>query len=696
MGKFFEELRRRNVVRVAGVYAVVAWGLVQIATTLEESMGLPTWFDGLIVAFLLIGLPVALLFAWAFELTPDGVVRTEDVAAGESIGQETGRKLDYAIVAGILLLGAIILWQGSRVSDQVEIIPRTVAAESARADPIRVDLEDSFAPPEKSIAVLPFENRSPNPDDAFFADGMHDDLLTHLSKISDMHVISRTSVMGYADTDLKIPEIARDLGVATVMEGAVQRAGSRVRINVQLIDAVTDAHLWAEIYDRELTADNIFDIQSEITKAIATALNSVLSSADTEQLDTRPTESMEAYDAYLAGQLKSDVFYSQRERYDEAIALFDLAISHDPDFAEAYAGKAYTQVAAYWYAVGDEPWLEWALESLQQAEALAPDSVETLTARGYFYYWGLLDYDTANSAFERALDQSPNNILTLAGYAFSNRRAGNFEVALAALEKGHRVDPMNHDVVLSLADTYVKLGHFGEARSAYRRAEAIRFGEAIDPSQGINIFLAMGDADRAWDVIADPTKELSPDVYYYRFGVALATRDPEKIEHALESWPEDMRRPTDSYGAYDLAKARALQFLGKEDEAHKLLTELQARLNASENPYPQGWKANAIYWPIELPGLLGDLDGVRALIREHDAESLPDAWGRTDKLMSYAVALATAGDRDAAFDYIDRLISEFGPHQFARLSVTVEFDAYRDDPRWLAHKTDYEVWLADL
>ncbi len=695
MGEFFEELRRRNVVRVAGVYAVVAWGLVQIATTLEESMGLPSWFDGLIVAFLLIGLPVALLFAWAFELTPDGVVRTEDVAAGESIGRKTGRKLDYAIVGGILLLGAIIIWQGSRVPDQVENVPQTITAEIAEADPLVADLEDTFAPPEKSIAVLPFENRSPNPDDAFFADGMHDDLLTHLSKIRDMHVISRTSVMGYADTDLKIPEIARDLGVATVMEGAVQRAGSRVRINVQLIDAVTDAHLWAEIYDRELTADNIFDIQSEITKAIATALNSVLSSADKEQLDTRPTESVEAYDAYMAGRLKSNVFYSQRKRFDEAIASFDLAISYDPDFAEAYAGKAYTQVAAYWYAVGDEPWLEWALESLQQAEALAPDSVETLTARGYYYYWGLLDYDAANTAFERALDQSPNNILTLAGYAFSNRRAGNFEVALAALEQGHRVDPMSHDVVLSLAETYARLGHFGEARSAFRRAEAIRFGEVIDPTQAVYIFLTMGDTDRAWDIIVNPATELSPYVYYIRFHVALATRDPEKIEYALESWPEEMRRPANSYGVYDLARARALRFLGKEGEAHQLLTALQARLNASENPYPQGWKANAIYWPIELPGLLGDLDGVRALIREQEAESSPDAWDRMDKLKSFAAALAAAGDPDAAFDYIGRLISEYGPSQFAVLSVTVTFDVLHDDSRWLAHKADYEVWAAE-
>ena len=392
MGTFFKELRRRNVVRVAGVYAVVGWVLMQIATTLEESMSLPSWFDGLIVALLLIGLPIALIFAWAFELTPDGVVRTEDVAEGESITGETGRKLDYAIIGGIVALAALMIWQGNRAPvDVTERMPEEVEQVS----------EDTVIPLEKSIAVLPFENRSPDPNNAFFADGMHDDLLTHLSKIRDMHVISRTSVMGYANTERKIPEIARELGVATVMEGAVQRAGNRVRINVQLIDAKTDAHLWAEIYDRELTADNIFDIQSEITVAIAAALNLVLSSGDEQQLEARPTQNLEAYDAYMEGRWRSDIYFGGLENIRKALASFELAISLDPEFAEAYAGKAYTQLAAYWYATGHEPWLENALESLQHAEALAPDSVEVLTARGYYHYWGFLDYDNADAAFSR-------------------------------------------------------------------------------------------------------------------------------------------------------------------------------------------------------------------------------------------------------------------------------------------------------
>jgi TolB-like protein len=282
MNNFFKELRRRNVVRVAGVYAVAGWVLVQIATTLEDSMNLPAWFDGVVVALLIVGLPIALIFAWAFELTPDGVVRTEDVPEGQSVTVETGRKLDYAIIAGIVILGIVIVMTKSdqdATEEGATEVAEAIQQQSAGVSP--ETLPD--APLEKSIAVLPFENRSPNADDAFFAAGVHDDLLTHLSKISDMHVISRTSVMGFAGSDRKLPDIGRELGVATVMEGAVQRAGNRVRINVQLIDVNTDTHVWAEIYDRELTADNIFDIQSEITKAIASALNACGSAARIDQ-----------------------------------------------------------------------------------------------------------------------------------------------------------------------------------------------------------------------------------------------------------------------------------------------------------------------------------------------------------------------------------------------------------------------------
>ena len=204
MDNFFNELRRRNVVRVAGVYAVAGWVLVQIATTLEDSMNLPAWFDGVVVALLIVGLPLALILAWAFELTPDGVVRTENVPEGQSVTPDTGRKLDYAIIAGIVILGGVILMTGSdKAAKDSATVVETMQQESAEDSTVA----SSDARLNKSIAVLPFENRSPNADDAFFAAGVHDDLLTHLSKIADMHVISRTSVMGFAGSDLSLIHI---------------------------------------------------------------------------------------------------------------------------------------------------------------------------------------------------------------------------------------------------------------------------------------------------------------------------------------------------------------------------------------------------------------------------------------------------------------------------------------------------------
>ena len=405
MDKFFKELRRRNVVRVAGVYAVVGWVLIQIATTLEESMSLPGWFDGLVVAFLIIGLPIALILAWAFELTPEGVVKTEDIPEDQSITAETGRKLDYVIIAGIVILGAVIVMKGSDeadVSDEdAESVTELVASESAEL-PVQAAISAAL---EKSIAVLPFFNRSPNPDDAFFADGVHDDLLTHLSKIADMHVISRTSVMGYAGTDRRLPDIGRELGVATVMEGAVQRAGNRVRINVQLIDVETDTHIWAEIYDRELTADNVFDIQSEITKAIAAALNTVLSDSDEAELAKRPTQNLEAYDAFLAGKLEYNLYFSGAVPLLRSIKRFNEAIALDPEFGEAYALRAYSEISLHWYTAEAGDWLAAADESLRVAEMLAPDAVETHMSRGYYHYWGQLDYPAADAEFDLALEK---------------------------------------------------------------------------------------------------------------------------------------------------------------------------------------------------------------------------------------------------------------------------------------------------
>jgi TolB-like protein len=682
---FFAELRRRNVVRVAGAYAVVGWVLVQVATTLEESIGLPGWFDGLIVAVLLIGLPVALILAWVFEVTPEGVVRTGDIREDEQVTRSSGRNLDYAIVAGLVVLGGIIVWQGSDAPDnEVEVVEaQNDAAENAAV----------FKPYEKSIAVLPFANRSPNPDDAFFADGVHDDLLTHLSKIADMRVISRTSVMGYVGSERKIPDIARELGVATVMEGAVQRAGNRVRINVQLIDADTDAHLWAEIYDRELTADNIFDIQSEITKAIAIALDAALSSTAVVELEKRPTRNLAAYDAYITGRLRAGRYFESEERFRQAIAAFDEAIVLDPEFAEAYAGKAYMQVATYWYTGIEGAWLENAWASLQRARTLAPDAIETLTALGYYYYWGLLDYERADISFASALEKSPNNVDALAGKAYSARRDGRFDEATDLLERAHRLDPLNFDAILNLAETNVKLGRFDEAESAMRRARAMAPVDSLDAVSAADVWARMGDITQAWAATAYPAQSTSV-MFAFRVQYALATRDPANIRLAIESWPEDLRRPGNFTEAYALAKARVLMFLGDSDAASKLLAEIRTRVDSAEVPYPQGWKANAIYWPVELPGLLGDLEGVRASVAEYESAARRDVWSEPDIYFAFARAFVNSGDIENAFAYVDRMVALRGPWVFLQLSGDVTFDPLGEHPRYRALQSDFEAWVA--
>ena len=323
---FIAELKRRNVFRVGAAYAIIAWVLVEVAHTAFPTLQLPDWTITLVTVLLVMGFPIALVIAWAFELTPDGIKRESAVDPAESITHHTGRKLDFIII-GVLAVAVVYLVVDKFV---VEAEPKSaeVAAEQIPAA--------ETATREQSIAVLPFANRSVEAADAFFVDGIHDDILTHISKIRSLKVISRTSMMEYRDTTKNLKTIGRELGVTTVLEGGVQRAGDHVRINVQLIDAETDDHLWADIYDRKLTTANIFAIQTEIAKVIAAALQATLSPEEQDRLETLPTESLAAYEAYIRA--KQYLAQEQLAAMAEAIVYFQQAIGLDPSFALAYVG----------------------------------------------------------------------------------------------------------------------------------------------------------------------------------------------------------------------------------------------------------------------------------------------------------------------------------------------------------------------
>ncbi|PHR52608.1 MAG: hypothetical protein COA47_17680 [Robiginitomaculum sp.] len=680
MNNLLSELRRRNIFRVAGVYAVVGWILMQASGVLEDALGLPAWFDTMVVSLLLIGFPMAMLLAWAFEMTPEGVKRTEVVAGGDSVTAKTGRTLDYVIVGGLVLVAALMIWQGMRGpilrQAQGEAVPIIHAS----------DINN------KSVAVLPFDNRSENASDAFFADGVQDGLLTRLAKISALDVISRTSVMGYRDTTKRIPEIAKELGVAVILEGAVQRAGKRVRITVQLIDGVTDKHLWAQDYDRELTTDNLFEIQAEITRIIARALEAVLTGADEKVLEDAPiTQSLAAYDAYIRAKLLA-ARGGSIDSLNTAIRNFDAAIEIDADFAAAYAGKADAQLDLYWSFTHNHDLVSKAEQALQRAKILAPNAPETLIAEGYYQYYGLLDYNRANAIFDRALVLAPGNAEAWEGKGYVARRMGRLDAAIAALERAQRLDPKNIQANYELAQTYAYLGHFDAGHRMMALANAINPRSFWVVITNANNWSAEGKAEQAWQASSMPIDELDRAYFSRRAYHAVNTRKPARIHDAFDDWPKAYRQTASFPELFTLSKARALMVLGRNDEAQKLLGEAKARLDTMADPYPAGWAANSLYFPVELPGLMGDLAGVRAAVLDIEANVKPDAWAERDYFKAIARAYSNAGDAASALEYMEKLARRYGPAAYLQFSILPAFDTLRDQPRYLALKTSYEIW----
>jgi TolB-like protein len=297
----FNELKRRNVFKVGIAYLVIAWLIMQVADVMIDNIGAPDWLFKFILLVLGIGFPLAVFFAWAFEMTPEGIKKEKDVDRAQSITHQTGRKLDFMII-GVLVVALGYFIYESRFAGEPEKGSEPFSQDAAVDSDAAENEKRALTPIEatdNSIAVLPFANRSNLDDDSFFTDGIHDDLLTQLAKINDLKVISRTSMLKYKDSTKSIPEIAAELGVTNILEGGVQRAGKRVRINAQLIDVTTDEHLWAETFDREMTVENIFDIQSEITRQIVQAVRGELTEEETQALAEVPTDNLDAYEAYL-------------------------------------------------------------------------------------------------------------------------------------------------------------------------------------------------------------------------------------------------------------------------------------------------------------------------------------------------------------------------------------------------------------
>src|SRR5207249_380583 len=452
---FFAELKRRNVYKVAIAYAVVAWLLMQIASQIFPFFEIPNWAVRLVVLLLVIGFPVALILAWAFELTPEGIKRTEDLDLSPTFTRKTGRKLDFFIIGVLLLVIGILLFQ--------RLHPNVSPAVSSSL--------------EKSIAVLPFENFSEDKAFAFFADGVQDEILSDLAKIADLKVISRTSVMRYrssADRDLR--QIAQQLGVAHVLEGSVQRSANHVRVSAQLIDARNDTHVWAEKYDRDLA--DVFAIQSEIAEKIAAQLQAKLSPTEKSAMNERPTSDMVAYDLYLRAKeltYDSDVNPS-REREDlfKAVQLLDQAVARDPVFLLAHCQLAYAHDVIYLANFDHtETRLALAETSVRAAVRLQPDSGETHLAQAIHFYWGYLNYDRAREELAKAQRALPSSAQIFHFLGLIDRRQGRWDEAIRNLERAVDLDPRNVSTIPDLVETYFNLRRYEETIAVAYRALAL-------------------------------------------------------------------------------------------------------------------------------------------------------------------------------------------------------------------------------
>jgi len=670
MVNLFKELRRRNMFRLIGAYVVGAWFLVQASVTLKTAMDLPGWFDTMIVALAIIGLPIALVLGWIFDLTPDGFVKTDSQNTDPEYTEKKGRVMDFGILAGLLAVGGIMIFSQMRPAVSASPSVRTISSAG------------------NSVAILPFANRSAETGDAFFADGIHDELLTQLSKISGLEVISRTSVMGYRDTQKRIPEIAAELGVAAVLEGAVQRAGDRVRITVQLIDGVEDIHLWAEDYDRELTTENLFYIQSEITQVIATSLKTVLTGEERSQLSSEPTESVAAYDAYIKGSLLiSGGQRNLQENLLPALAHFSAAIEADPAYGQAWADKAYTEIAIYWLEQRggrvDGNFLEQSRLSLERAKALAPNALETRLAEAYSLYWDEQDYAGANAAFDAALKVAPNYARSVAGKGFLLRRLGKFEEAAEVLAKAHRLDPLNYSFKPELGLTYAIIGSFDSADTMIKRAKQQDPNSIYGALFEAAIEQFKGNPDAAWNAVSRAGDLFAKE----RLSYALPTGDRAKIRYALEAWPVETRRPENGPEIYAISEIMALEVLGELDEAKAKIEALRSRVEGMEVSVE--WNSALPYRPLVIPALLGDVKSVERLAKRIEKVRPRD---RQSELVFYGDAVDAfnrIGQPDTALDYIEKFIQLTGPHAILIFEDDPSLKGLMETPRFQKFQADY-------
>ena len=510
---FFAELRRRNVYKVAAGYAVVGWLLIQIATQVFPFFEIPNWAVRLVVLFIVVGFPIALVIAWAFELTPGGIKRTEEADRAYP-GRSRGRAWIYVVISAGLLSGGLFF------------LGRYTAPNENKIANV----------PAKSIAVLPFENLSRDPDNAYFAEGIQDEILTRLAKVADLKVISHTSTQRYKSSPDNLPQIAKELGVANILEGSVQKSQDQVRVNVQLINAATDAHLWADSFDRKLI--DIFAVESEIAAKVADILKAKLTGAEQHAISMQPTRNTEAYQLYLKGRY----FWNKRTGPDlqKAIDYFKQAIEKDPAYALAYVGLGDSYILLSGFGAA-RPQDSFPLAEAAAKKALEIDAnlAEAHTTLGFILCVHHLNFADSIREFERAIALNPN--YATAHHWFGDGpllAVGQFDRAIAEGKRAVELDPLSVIITADLGADFLVARRYDEAID--------QFHKAID---------------------------LDPRFYYAHWNLAQALEMKGNLREALAEYKKAVELDDDPFVLALLGQAYAK--LGQRDEALTILARLR-------------------------------------------------------------------------------------------------------------------------
>jgi TolB-like protein/Flp pilus assembly protein TadD len=658
-GSFFAELKRRNVYKVGAVYAVIAWLLIQAVSILFPTFEAPGWVMKVFVTIIAAGFPIALILAWAFELTPEGIKRTESAGELSSKPSRSRAWIHVVIIAGALLVGLFFLGRYTAANKQ------SGTAEVAT----------------KSIAVLPFENLGDDKANAYFATGIQDEITTRLAKIADLKVISRTSTQQYQSKPGNLSQIAKQLGVAHALEGSVQKVGDQVRVNVQLIRANHDSHVWAETYDRKLT--DIFAVESEVAKSIAQSLQAKLSGHEEQAFGVKPTDNPEAYDAYLRGLTAEGETIRSVYLIQKAISFYKRAVHLDPGFALAWARLSHAHSSLY-PSFGDST--EAAKRALETAQKLQPDSPETLLALAQYQYSELHDYDSARTTFLRVSKLLPGSSEIPAALAQIARHRGKWEEAVAYYNQALLLDPRNVELVTETADNYHDLRRFDDALKLYDRALEIRPNDVDLLASKAGIYQAQGDLPQAAKCLEEvnaltPSYEAVPQ----KVDQLIFERNYREAVQLLETRFDQFQFGSElELGIFQefLASSRLLagDTVGAKASAEQARNILEVLCkNQSDNDFPAVHLARTY-------AILGDKESAYKEAERVSALVQNDAIRRPGAEENLALIDASFGNNARAISILAHLLQI--PYQSSLYATPLTPALLRLDPAWDALRTD--------